>query len=74
MCPVSRQLAASGLAQATLSVVVVWPGDLLSGCLHQDAAEMELAWRSFSFLMLHRCSCMLGSKDPLHGTNINITV
>ena len=73
MCLVSIWFAASGLEQATLSVAVVWLGDLLSGCLHQEAAIIELAGRSFSFSILWRCSSDDGLKGPLQGMNLKIT-
>ena len=67
MRPVSIWFAASGLEQATLSMAVAWLGDLLSGHLHQEAAVIELAGRSFSISILHRCSSDDGSKGPLQG-------
>ena len=63
----------SGFAHATLSVAVVWLGDLLSGCLHHEAATTELGGRSFSLLRLQRFSSRLGSKGPLHGMKRKIT-
>ena len=63
----------SGVAYTTLSVAVVWLGDLLSGHLHHKAATIELGRRSFSLLRFRRFSLRLGSKGPLHGTNRKIT-
>ena len=68
-----RMLATSGLIQATFSVAMVWLGDLLSGHLHHEAVAIKFAGRSFSFSMLQRCSSRLRSKDPVQGTNWQIT-
>jgi hypothetical protein len=52
--PVKRWLMVFRFKHATLRVAVDWSGVLLSGHLHQDAAEMEPSVRSFSYSMLQR--------------------
>ena len=43
ICPVRSRLATSGLAHTTLSVAVVWLGDLLSGRFHHyDCVSWEV--------------------------------
>jgi hypothetical protein len=54
ICPVRRQLAVSGLEQVILRVMVDWLRALLSGHLHQDAAEIAPSARLFSHSMMHR--------------------
>jgi hypothetical protein len=54
MQPVRSQLAVSGLEQATFKVTVVWPADLFSRHLHQDADAIEPVIRLLSHSVLCR--------------------
>jgi hypothetical protein len=68
MHPVRKRLADSGLRHATFKVAVDWLGDLLSGCLYQDAANIEPSGMLFYCLMLRRWVSLVGSNRPWQDT------